>query len=311
MNKDKKAVPSISVIVPVYNAEKTLRQCVDSILAQDFKDFELLLIDDGSKDGSPVICDEYAAKDTRVRAFHKENGGVSSARNVGLDHAKGEWITFVDSDDYITKGYFDGVIGRKEDLLIISYVWLINGNETSDNRLNGYHHISEETDIREFLNFFLTTMIFRGPVAKLYKKERLGEIRFDDSLKVGEDTCFVHHYLLNCHSFFCLHRGRYVVRLAEVDAEIKYKSTTDYAVHSLNRLHSSFDKLVKQRSINRSLFISYLVYYKMICRDDWKKKPSKWYRNDKVRWIYNYIWPYMLLNEKIKFQIIRLLSIVW
>lgn len=91
--------PKVSVIVPVYKAEKYLHRCVDSILAQTFTDFEVLLIDDGSPDRSGEICDEYAKKDSRVRVFHKENGGVSSARNVGLKEAKGEWITFSDSDD--------------------------------------------------------------------------------------------------------------------------------------------------------------------------------------------------------------------
>lgn len=93
--------PKISVIVPVYNVEKYLHRCIDSILAQTFTDFELLLINDGSKDNSGIICDEYAAKDNRVRVFHKENGGASTARNMGLDNAKGEWIAFVDSDDWI------------------------------------------------------------------------------------------------------------------------------------------------------------------------------------------------------------------
>lgn len=93
--------PKISVIVPVYNVEKFLRRCIDSILAQTFTDFELLLIDDGSKDKSGEICDEYAAKDARIRVFHKQNGGVSSARNLGIDKAQGEWVYFVDSDDWI------------------------------------------------------------------------------------------------------------------------------------------------------------------------------------------------------------------
>ena len=94
-------MPKISVIVPVYNTEKYLHRCVDSILAQTFTDFELLLIDDGSTDSSGAICDEYAQKDSRVRVFHKENGGASSARNLGLDNATGEWITFCDSDDFV------------------------------------------------------------------------------------------------------------------------------------------------------------------------------------------------------------------
>ena len=84
----------ISVIVPVYNSEKTLARCVDSILSQTFSDFELLLVDDGSTDSSGKMCDDYALKDHRVHVFHKKNGGVSSARNLGLDHANGKWIAF-------------------------------------------------------------------------------------------------------------------------------------------------------------------------------------------------------------------------
>ena len=92
----------ISVIVPIYKAEQTLRRCVDSLLAQTHSDFELLLVDDGSPDGSGAICDEYAAKDSRVRVFHKDNGGVSSARQVGLDHSRGEYLIHVDSDDWVS-----------------------------------------------------------------------------------------------------------------------------------------------------------------------------------------------------------------
>ena len=98
-------MPIMSVIVPVYNTEQYLHRCIDSILTQTYTDFELLLIDDGSKDKSGDICDEYALKDSRIRVFHKENGGVSSARNLGLDNAAGEWITFVDSDDWIIESY--------------------------------------------------------------------------------------------------------------------------------------------------------------------------------------------------------------
>ena len=105
----------ISIIVPIYNAEQYLHRCIDSILHQNYTDFELLLIDDGSKDASGAICDEYAAKDTRVRVFHKENGGVSSARNLGLDNAQGEYITFCDADDYVDQewlaAYRDAIAG--------------------------------------------------------------------------------------------------------------------------------------------------------------------------------------------------------
>ena len=102
-------MPTISIIVPVYNTEKYLHRCIDSILAQTFTDFELLLINDGSKDKSGEICDEYLNKDSRVRVYHKENGGVSSARNIGLENALGEWITFVDADDWIEDSMLEEV----------------------------------------------------------------------------------------------------------------------------------------------------------------------------------------------------------
>ena len=92
-------MPSVSIIVPVYNAEKTIERCVSSILNQTYKDFELLLLDDGSTDDSGRICDEYAKRDTRVRVCHKANSGVSDTRNQGIDMAEGEYLQFVDSED--------------------------------------------------------------------------------------------------------------------------------------------------------------------------------------------------------------------
>ncbi len=96
-------MPKISVIVPVYKVEQYLRRCVDSVLAQTLEDFELILVDDGSPDHSGEICEEYAAKDSRVRVIHKKNGGLSDARNAGIDVAKGDWLFFCDSDDVIHK----------------------------------------------------------------------------------------------------------------------------------------------------------------------------------------------------------------
>ena len=95
----------ISVIVPIYKVEKYLRRCVDSILNQSYTDFELLLIDDGSPDNCPQICDEYARRDDRVRVFHKPNGGLSDARNYGIDRMKGDYVSFIDSDDYVGPDY--------------------------------------------------------------------------------------------------------------------------------------------------------------------------------------------------------------
>ena len=143
-------MPKVSVIVPVYKAEKYLHRCVDSILSQTFTDWELLLIDDGSPDRSGEICDEYAKKDTRIRVFHKENGGVSSARNMGLDIAKGKWIVFVDSDDwcepdYLVDFFFVNVELSAEDMVLQGRKDEFAGNVTGifDLKDKMYTNISE------------------------------------------------------------------------------------------------------------------------------------------------------------------------
>ena len=110
-----KTSPTISVIIPVYNTEMYLRRCIDSVLTQSYKDFELLLIDDGSKDSSGTICDEYAAMDSRFRVIHKENGGLTSARNAGLAIASGDWIMHLDGDDWIEPDMLERLIRKGED----------------------------------------------------------------------------------------------------------------------------------------------------------------------------------------------------
>ena len=107
-------MPKVSVIVPVYRAESFLRRCVESVQSQSFHDWELLLIDDGSPDGSGALCDALAGADARIRVFHKSNGGVSSARNVGLDAAKGQYIAFLDSDDWFLPGFLETLVTLAE-----------------------------------------------------------------------------------------------------------------------------------------------------------------------------------------------------
>ena len=123
-------MPVISIIVPVYNVEKYIHQCIDSILLQTFTDFEVLLVDDGASDHSGSICDEYAHRDSRIRVFHQENAGVSVARNKGLCEAIGEYVTFVDSDDWIKPDYLNELYkcllerNRGKGLILGSFEWV-------------------------------------------------------------------------------------------------------------------------------------------------------------------------------------------
>ena len=171
----------ISIIVPVYNAEKYLRKCIESILNQTFKDFELILVDDGSTDSSGKICDEYALKDSRIKVIHKENGGLSSARNAGLDVAKGEYIGFVDSDDWIEMDMY-GELYRliKENNTDISVCGINNikdikyKNENLKEKIQIIKKEGEEFKKNRYGEYYLGVSVWN----KLYRKEVIEDIRF-------------------------------------------------------------------------------------------------------------------------------------
>ena len=234
-------IPQISVIVPVYNAEKYLHRCIDSILVQTFADFELLLIDDGSPDRSGAICDEYAQKDSRICVFHKPNGGVSSARNLGLDNAKGEWISFVDSDDEIPidglanlaagSNYGDGI-----DFVSAGYIvkYLYGGSFSTAGTEQDNKILDLNSSIRimyrdKFYQFYVFTKLFKR---KIIERNRL---RFDETLYYSEDRLFIINYL-------CLIYGKtfytstpvyyYILRetgaMMSITQKFDYKSVTGF-----------------------------------------------------------------------------------
>ncbi len=297
--------PLISVIVPVFNAEKTLRQCVDSVLGQDNRDFELLLIDDGSKDSSPTICDEVAAKNNRVKIFHKKNGGVSSARNLGIDNAQGEWITFIDADDYISESYFDTIGKYDEDILIKGYkkfdnVGIIFGREIEE--------LLSNRDFSDFISRNITDSLLRCPWAKFYKRSLIGDLRFLTDMKIGEDAWFVFKYLAKCKSFAVLPKGEYMVRLAEEPDEVKYAISVDYAVRSLHYLMDAYDGLVKVHHINKGMFLSYIGYFKRVSQADRQQDKAKWYSSPDVKALYDYVWSALSFKQKLKLSVAKILK---
>lgn len=285
----------ISIIVPVYDAENTLQQCVDSVLCQNNRDFELLLIDDGSKDNSSAICDEYSQKDNRVKVFHKSNGGVSSARNLGLEKAQGKWVAFLDADDYVTYGYFEGVAEHDEDVLIKGYRKFDNNGIVGG---KGADDLSGIPEISDFLSQYVTDSLLRGPVFKFYKRSLIGDLRFLTDMKIGEDAWFVFNYLAKCKSFVVLPKGKYMVRLAEEPDEVKYAVTVDYAVRSLQYLKDAYDGLVQTHHISKGIFLSYIGYFKRISQADWQQDKGKWYDNPDVKALYDYVWPSLTLKQK-------------
>lgn len=188
--------PRISVIVPVYNTEKYLSECVDSILAQTFTGFELLLIDDGSSDNSGAICDEYAVKDSRIRVFHKLNGGVSSARNLGLDNARGEWIIFIDGDDYwnnpdMLDSLYDMAIRNSLDIVRFEYACISPEGDLSypSNVLDKVKYNDTDKSTERMLSNIFKDDFFCWLL--FIKRSIIGELSFNNKLNFFEDKEFI------------------------------------------------------------------------------------------------------------------------
>lgn len=214
--------PLISVIVPVYNVEPYLTQCINSILKQKYKNFELLLVDDGSKDGSGDICDSYLKQDRRVRVFHKANGGVSSARNLGLNNADGKWVAFVDSDDIVTPDYLSDlyryVNGRDDvDLVIEKFSVFQDGSEVSPERLKLHSTNLEEYVTADFRSLVVDNdlVINCQSFSKLFKLRiiRDNALRFPTVLSFAEDYYFVFNYLMHVgNKVVCADAANYFYR---------------------------------------------------------------------------------------------------
>lgn len=189
-------MPKISIIVPVYNCEKYISNCINSILEQSFKDFELILVDDGSSDRSFEICESFAKKDNRVRAIHQPNSGVSRARNRGLDEAKGEYIGFVDGDDCVDKEMYErlykNLADNNADISICGIVnYFVKKDGTTEkvrqSPVDGFWIFSGEQALKEALQSRLYSV---NPVNKLFKRELFDKLRYPEG-KISEDAFLI------------------------------------------------------------------------------------------------------------------------
>jgi len=232
-------MPKVSVIVPVYNAKAFLYKCIDSILALSFNDYELLLIDDGSTDSSGDICDNYSIMDGRVKVFHKENGGVGTARNLGLKYAIGQWVAFVDSDDYVGREYLDVFKKNIPDIDIIHFGY----KKESDAGNYQMHYIFDEKEIS--LEDFFTDEVFSSCcVSYFYKRELLlqNNLIFDANLRYSEDRLFIIQAVLSSRkNIYIINNSSYVYTFnpgSAVNTKRKYiDSIADLVV--LNNLYKS------------------------------------------------------------------------
>ncbi len=229
----------VSFIIPVYNAEKCLSKCLESIVSLSFIDWEVIIVDDGSKDSSAAICETYAEKDSRIKLFHKINGGVSSARNFGLEKASGEYVTFVDSDDFVNEDYLSFFNGKEvnEDVIFSSYR-LVNGEEK--NKIPFGVSIHEKKEVVDFVSKYLYSKHIMAPWGKFFKKEIIQGRKFDESLRRGEDTKFCLLTLNNCQSLRTVGESVYFYDLPL--SESKYKMDFEEATSHMKAIFEAYEE---------------------------------------------------------------------
>ncbi len=261
----------VSIIVPVYNAEKYLHKCVDALTAQSFNDIEIILVNDGSRDSSGGLCDMYAEKDSRIKVIHKQNGGVSSARNAGIEAANGDYIMFCDSDDHADKDWVKGLLdcakGHPSCMPLCDIAnTSVHGNIIDYNKMpdseysDGEVYIFEPDMIKELIRY----AVLYYPNNKIYIASIIKEngLKFDNSISLGEDGLFVFEYL--CYVGGCtvyLHKPLYMY----VDANEESLTKVNKKAHadSIVRALDAYMKLLNKLGIDsqENITDAYSLYY--------------------------------------------------
>lgn len=255
-------MPRVSVIVPVYNSREYLGPCVESVLNQSYADFELILIDDGSTDGCAEMCDRLASSDHRVRCVHMKNSGVSAARNLGLSLATGEYVTFVDSDDYVSEGFLASAVGLMESDEELDFVQYSMDRFDS----NGIFYREESDDVICDLPEFASVVKFWGSACAGFLKTMIikeYDLAFNPYLKLGEDQSFLYGYLAHCRK--CSKRS---------EVYYHYRSNQESATHnpSVQDMVRSIDHFSKtefpdffRNKIDETLFS---LYFQLVISKD-------------------------------------------
>ena len=279
--------PLVSIIVPIYNVEKYLRKCIDSILNQTLENIEVILVNDGSTDNSGKIIDEYKVRDSRVIAIHKENGGQSSARNIGLDIAKGKYIGFVDSDDWIDKDMYNQLVKKIEksqsDICVCGRI-LYSENDTLLNKIE----VKNETiDFnKQSLGEYTVNKLFYNHTVvvwnKIYKKDIIdtNKIRFKDVSYVGsEDALFNYSILCHVNKISSIDKVFYnqLERNGSTSRSYKYGYITRMS-NLISSMHE-YSKDINKENIGNEILPSILLFY-----NQWSISQIKLYSNETERY---------------------------
>lgn len=253
--------PLISVIIPVYKVEQFLKRCVDSVLSQTYTNLEIILVDDGSPDLCPKICDDYAALDSRIKVVHKKNGGLSSAKNAGLDTCKGEYIAFVDSDDFISKYFieflYQAVVEKHVNISVAEYR-SFKEDEVLFDENEPDNYTVEKQSLEEIMSryssiFSHDSMLTIVSWNKLYKANLFDNIRFPDG-KLYEDTATTYKILNKCEEIAFIKNPLYFYFLRQGSisgSDVFTEKNLDF----YDALEKSYEFFLEQKKEHLAIFI--------------------------------------------------------
>lgn len=268
--------PLISVIIPIYNVEKYLDRCIESVVNQTHKNLEIILVDDGSPDNCPQICDAWAKKDNRVKVIHKENGGLSSARNAGLDMATGDYIGFIDSDDYISLDTYKTLLKIiVEQNVMVSGVNAICFNEgEKPSEIKGTKEL-HKTDYFTFVKGLLTRKTISSVCSKLFDRKLCENARFKEG-RTNEDSLFLFYLFLEhkcdfvytdeIHYYYMTRMGSICRQAFSSTIPSMFKNYKEMEEHIIN------NKLNMENEVEEAIIYACEIYLLKVPQDKFKSR---------------------------------------
>ena len=259
-------MPIISIVVPIYNQEKYLEKCINSLLVQTYTELEIILVDDGSTDKSGAICDVFAQKDSRIKVIHKENGGLSDARNAGIDIARGEYIGFVDSDDYVAENIYEKMYNvlaeNNADMVVCNCALIDSNNQLIEEKK--YQFIDQICSGMEIINgkfiteesYFLTVVAWN----KLLRKEIFSVLRYPRG-RYHEDEFIFHELYSQAARVICIDDKLYFYRQAE--GTITDSKNVWYRLDRVEAMYERIKYCLEAGCFENILFFEKTMYYSL------------------------------------------------
>lgn len=272
--------PKLSIVIPVYNAGTYIDQCLGSLLKQHFKDWELILVNDGSTDNSLEICNNYAQKDKRIVVIDKKNEGVSTARNIGMDNAKGRYVAFVDADDYMGEDFLSPMEEENnEDVVFTQYLCFDDNSISEGENIAPTNTIDDRKALNDYLSTWLHQNIMRTPWGKFIKRDVINDARFPVGQRIGEDSVFMFKVLSHVKSLKTATNSTYMWRTHSDNFAEKYQLKVEDAIRYLFNIYNAYRSIgVSSPHLEATLYFTFF----MLAEKDMGPFRWKWFARPSI-----------------------------